>query len=409
MTDATGRSFISYRRSRAAEAALLIAAQHDHGIPTWQDVKDLEEVPTGDGLHEVLANPFTANALLWITQDVKDSDVIRKIEVPDILKRANKKDGFFLMPVCAGGTTYQTASDAVDQQLSADVLSDWNLPKLACDPISAADAAAIAAGVLKRRLRAIHAQAAPGEPFKVTVHTRVRPPIQPGTALAIDWCGRFIAREAASHAWQQHLLPALAEIVRTVQATDGSRPIVMSGLACLPAVVSLGAAFLATGGRRISWSQYTPGRGEQLWSLDAAREGAGFRFTTTERDVSGKDLAVLVSVNEDVEPAFAQTSRGTLPTFRAITRVSHPEYSRFDITSAGLAVDIAMTVVDAIRGARHTHRPLSTIHLFMAVPAGLAMLIGQLLNTFGPVQTYEHISKDGVGVYVPAALLTPSA
>lgn len=98
-----------------------------------------------------------------------------------------------------------------------------------------------------------------------------------------------------------------------------------------------------------------------------------------------------------------------MPAFRAITRVSRPECPRFDITSAGLAIDIAMTVVDAIRAARRTHRPLSTIHLFMAVPAGLAMLIGHLLNTLGPVQTYEHVSTDGVGVYVSAALLTPSA
>jgi hypothetical protein len=45
----------------------------------------------------------------------------------------------------------------------------------------------------------------------------------------------------------------------------------------------------------------------------------------------------------------------------------------------------------------------------VGVPAGLAMLIGQLLNTLGPAQTYEHISTDGVGVYVPAALLTRAA
>jgi hypothetical protein len=40
---------------------------------------------------------------------------------------------------------------------------------------------------------------------------------------------------------------------------------------------------------------------------------------------------------------------------------------------------------------------------WLALPAGLAMLIGQLLNTLGPVQTYEHISTEGVGVYVPVA------
>jgi hypothetical protein len=32
-----------------------------------------------------------------------------------------------------------------------------------------------------------------------------------------------------------------------------------------------------------------------------------------------------------------------------------------------------------------------------------------MLNTFGPVQTYEHVPTDAVGVYEPAALLQPSA
>jgi hypothetical protein len=189
MADATGKGFISYRRSRAAEAALLVAAQHDHGIPTWQDVKNLEEVPTGDALHEVLGNPFTASALQGIPPEVKDSDIIRKIEVPSILKRANKKDGFFLVPVCAGGTTYQTACSAVDRQLSADVSSDWNLPKLACDPISEADAAA----------------SQPSNEAKAACGSR---PNRTRRAL-----------QAASRAWQEHLLPALAEIVRSLQAT----------------------------------------------------------------------------------------------------------------------------------------------------------------------------------------------
>src|SRR5688500_1050143 len=99
MTDATGKSFLSYRRSRADEAALQITAQHDHGIPTWQDISDLAETPTGDELRRVLADRFTASAVLWITPDVKDSHVIRKIEVPCILKRVGDEDGFFLIPV----------------------------------------------------------------------------------------------------------------------------------------------------------------------------------------------------------------------------------------------------------------------------------------------------------------------
>ena len=43
----------------------------------------------------------------------------------------------------------------------------------------------------------------------------------------------------------------------------------------------------------------------------------------------------------------------------------------------------------------------------MAAPAGIAVLVGQLLNTLGAVQTYEHLSIDGSGCYKPAAFLHP--
>ena len=60
------------------------------------------------------------------------------------------------------------------------------------------------------------------------------------------------------------------------------------------------------------------------------------------------------------------------------------------------------------RSARRDCGNIGTIHLFMAVPAGVAMLIGQLLNTFGSVQTYEHVTTRWQGQYRAAALLRPS-
>lgn len=61
-----------------------------------------------------------------------------------------------------------------------------------------------------------------------------------------------------------------------------------------------------------------------------------------------------------------------------------------------------------MRTTRREYGNIGTAHLFMAVPAGLAMMIGQLLNTFGAVQTYEHVTVDGSGQYRPAALLRPN-
>lgn len=408
MTDATGKSFLSYRRSRSAEASLLIAAQHDHGIPTWQDQRDLNEVPTSDELRHILEDRLTANALLWITPDVETSDVIRKIEVPGILKRIRVEDGFFLIPVRAGGISYQRAGEVIDQQLSIDDLSNWNLRNVTADPIGMDEAAQIARYVLARRIQAVHRQLDPDLPLRVTLHTRTRPAFQAGTALMLDWSERFSGRETKPLTWRDVLLPALHQIASAIRLHGGGRPIIASGLPSIPAATAFGVAFLAQAGQSISWSQYTPGKPDQLWGIDAAREPAGFAFRTTERDISARDLAVLVSVAEDVEPAFSQTAEESLPTFRAVTRIFHSDHRRFDITSPQQAADIAATVIEAIRTARETYRPMGTIHLFMAVPVGLAMLIGQGLNTFGNVQTYEHIPTDGVGSYHAAASLQPS-
>ena len=68
-----------------------------------------------------------------------------------------------------------------------------------------------------------------------------------------------------------------------------------------------------------------------------------------------------------------------------------------------------LQIAEALRHARDTLQPRGTVHLFLAVPAGLAVLIDQTLNTFGPIQTYEHVGTDAVGMYQPAVLLAPSA
>jgi SMODS-associated and fused to various effectors sensor domain len=54
---------------------------------------------------------------------------------------------------------------------------------------------------------------------------------------------------------------------------------------------------------------------------------------------------------------------------------------------------------DAIKAARVKWRDIRRIHLFIAGPAGFAVLLGQLLNGLGPIQTYEHLPDDSIGHY----------
>jgi hypothetical protein len=176
MTDPTGRSFLSYKRSRRNEAALLIQAQHDHGIPTWQDIHDLTSVPTEDELRRILVDPITASAVLFITPEVEYSAIIREVEVPKIVQRAELRDGFFVVPVAAGGLDFAKAAEATSNQLSAQNLAEWNMHKVSASVISVDHAAEIASRVLIQRIAAIHRYLPHGHALGVGLFVRRPPP-----------------------------------------------------------------------------------------------------------------------------------------------------------------------------------------------------------------------------------------
>lgn len=409
MTDATGRSFLSYRRSRLGEARLLIEAQHEVGIPTWQDLSDLDEGHTEAQLREVIADRMVANALCWLTPDVAASAVITRTELPAIVQRMERKDGFFMVPVAAGGLDYGEVPRVVGSYVGAHDLGQWNVQKTASDPVAADEAAKIARRILKHRVQAVVRQLPLDAPLRIILNTRKKPAFESGVALSLDWTHRFDGRSARPpDAWDTHLVPALETVARACEEYAPGRQMIAEGLCALPASLALGSAFLATRRLPIAWRQVSPKRAPELWSVGATPEHSGFTAEIRPEQTAADDLALLVSVASNVEPALG-ASRSHLPPFRGLVLVTKQGTYPHDLATPGEAADVVRVVVEALRAARHGLQPRGTLHLFLAVPAGLAMMIGQMLNTFGPVQTYEHIGTDAVGSYQPAASLQPSA
>ena len=406
MTDATGRSFISYRRTRLNEVRLLIEALHDVGVPTWQDLSDLAEGHTDELLREVLAAKTTANAVCWLTPDVEKSDVIIRTELPSIMKRIDENDGFFMAPVAAGGLQYDEVTRVVGTYLGLHDLGQWNVRKLAADPISSDDAADVARQVLKRRVQEISKQQPSGQTLRMVLNTRKKPAFEPGVALSLDWTHRFEGRLAKPQAWEDFFLPALETVAQICEQYASGRSIVAEGLCALPASVALGTAFLTTRRIPLAWRQNSPNRPLELWSLAEKSEPSGFTASLCDGNVSADDLALLVSVASNVEPAFT-ASRPKLPAFRGLVVITKSGNYPHEIKRPGEAVDIIRVISQALRQARDSFQPRDKIHLFLAVPAGLAMMLGQTLNTFGQIQTYEHVGTEAVGIYQPAALLKP--
>jgi hypothetical protein len=406
MTDPTGRSFLSYRRARKDEAALLIAAHHDHGIPTWQDIHNLGSVPTEDEIRRVLADPSTASAVLFVTPEVEDSPIIHNVEVPKIIQRAGGGDGFFVVPLAAGGLNYTRAAELTSNHLSAQNLADWNMHKVPASILSPSQAAEIARRVLVQRMQAIHRHLPQGRCLRVGLFVRRAPAFELGTALALNWSSRFIEKETTAETWQETLLPALARVVEAIRQHAPGRDVEAFGLPTLPAALAFGCAFLSTSGLRASWRQITPGHPDQLWTLAEPRGDSGFKPKIMGKDANARDIAVLVSIADNAEPLFAAYQKN-LPPLRALVQVTKPGPYPHLIRSPGEATDIALAVQDGVRTTRREYGSIGTVHLFMAAPAGIAVLVGQLLNTLGAVQTYEHLSIDGSGCYKPAALLRP--
>jgi hypothetical protein len=411
MTDPTGKSFLSYRRARLHEATLLIEAQHDLGIPTWQDIDDLRHEPTEQELERVLADPSMANALVWVTEDVAGSDIIKKVEVPSIHKRHEKKDGFFVVPVAAGKTDYADAPKIIGEFLDIHDFRGWNFEKTKAEWIDVEDAAEIAGAVLDLRVAVIDATLGDGDPFRVGIYTRTRPPGGVGLHLELDWMGRFSGRCAPATTWDRFLVPSLRTVAAALDRQNGNRSVEVSGRACLPALVALGCAFLEPRGIELTWQQFmSASRETQPWSLAAAPQESGLEIKLVPSEAAAQDLAVIVSITTNAHAAVKRgQEEGTVPPFRAVIDVRFPEESDRVLESAGQAADAVLRTIKTLREAQAKYREAGTVHLFLAAPAGYAVMLGQKLNALGPIQTYEHEQTDTIGRYEPAALLRPGA
>lgn len=397
MTDVTGRSFLSYRHSRKEEARLLIQAQHEHGIPTWRDVRDLRPGPIDESLSGQLTDARTANALVWLTPDVMHSPTIQKTELPAILERERRGDGFFVIPVCAGGLPLEDMDKVAGDYLGANRLGRSLAQKVDANPIGENDAAEIAKLILKERICAIHAALPAGEPLRLSLYTRESPPDSSGMALSIDWSHRFHASMGTGPAipqseWDSRLLPALRSAIGRCRASASNRTIIAEGNGELGVTVALGVICSAARDLRLAWRQKMRRDGSsQDWSITALPEPSGFDFDIKSDDVSADDIAVLISVTRDVEPGFG-ASRNHLPRFRGQLHITRPDRSYDDLDTPRQARDVVEVFLRGLKEIQRKQGARGTVHLFMAVPAGVAMMIGQKLNTIGPVQTYRYES-----------------
>jgi hypothetical protein len=290
----------------------------------------------------------------------------------------------------------------------------WNICKVDKDPIDGESAPRIADLVLDHRIAAAETRLDRGEPFELFFSTRSNVMKKSEWVLAANLTHRFEGRLARPQSWGPTCSSGISfDSAHIAKASGGS-------------IYSLLGTNMPAGsgglGRRIPVSLRRAGQlaarlddfwwragslGSEAWGLNVPSAPTNFTAQSVPANVNATELALVVSVTEilaDVRSFF----QGAF-SFRALVHSYDPcpKAGRRLFLSGAEAVQVAHLAACALREAWKTYKVRGTVHLFLAVPAGLAFMIGQLLNGFGGVQTYEHVPTQQ-HCYLPAALLRPS-
>jgi len=250
------------------------------------------------------------------------------------------------------------------------------------EPYQAETALALAGRLLRNSVARHQAQILTGSAATVGLFSFDPTGPGAGASLCLDWRPLFgNNRYPSEDEWRTQLMPALADLRQTLGAA-GVSAITLHIAARLSAALAFGHRFRSVAGVSLALPQK-----EGIWHTrpyDPAL--APLIPELIELDPAGTELSVELPITQD---------RVTSDVDAWIASQRPPLQRRVILRppgGSGMAIDdeTAHAIACQVRRVILEHQqPVHTTHLFAAIPAGLAAMIGWHLNTCEPVQCYE--------------------
>lgn len=231
-----------------------------------------------------------------------------------------------------------------------------------------------------------------------------REPETSDAAAVIDWVDRFQGDEARSrrglksaNGWNTALRPDLAQAEKIL--ANGTRRVLVRGMARLPIWFAAGTQLPRTRGYHVA-RLHPDG---QLWSSDIPLPDPlpPIKIDILRQPEVQQDLALSIAIAADPAEDVAQHLENHIPAVGHIRLTLPHGHGSQAIADPTHAWGTAMSIRDEVRKITARIRP-ARIHLFLATPAGLALLLGHLWDRMPDTQTYEDLSASG---YQPAFLI----
>lgn len=383
--------FLSYTHHDASSVAALAGSLRERGVRPW---RDRDSLPTGTmtrpEIHRVL-NDECNGAMLWLSPHALRSDYVMHAELPTIVELAEAGD-FMFTPIFDGITPTEATRRV--RELTGKEIGGYNGIVAAnyLDTRSLVDAAA------RRYLTRLldRARVSGGRPLIRAVTRNDTAGSRREAHVNLDW------REAyrlgvPDPATQNRLKHALGDTASALLATYGPGAVNLDAKTHLSVAVALGYALREPSGavpRVLAGDARWAPRHSPIENHECLIETRG-----SDGPVGSRLVAVEVAVTRDISQGIdLANANGAVPYAqrRRFTPAGGP--ARDAVTDERQANGWAEQIVTGLSALKLEYRA-DAVHLFLACPLPLAVLIGWRLNATGPITIFEWF--DGAGPYVP--------
>ncbi|MBD8485017.1 SAVED domain-containing protein [Frigoribacterium sp. CFBP 8759] len=390
--DVFGPLFLSYRHNDGAdivaELAWLLRAA---GIPVWRDQDDLPPGDTAERLRQAIGGGLSG-ATLVITDDVTNSAIVRSIEAPQLIDLHRNDSRFQLL--IANDVAKETGSldyEAPDRALGRD---KDDLKGVDQSATSTDGLLTLTRKALTHRMVQQRATVEASGVFNLTIQTRNVGQVYDRTGAQLDIRIRRSQHEKLPDpAGLGDLRRTLALLADAVTST-GARTVRVGGGAHLSVAFALGIALPSS---RIGQLDVVDQR-SLVWAsaAEAAVPAASsLLFDVTESTVSpAPSVRPRVAVYVDLLPtqsdsAFERYLEEYGHTLAAHGTIRSPQRGLLNSADAGALASEAAGLIRQLSAAYSNAR----VDVLLAVPFGIAVLIGRLSNTLR-VRLFEWDDSD---------------
>lgn len=394
-------ALLSYAREDAEEVKFLQLQLRIRGVRAWRDVTDL---PLGGATEVEIADAIEniADAIvIYFTPQSLNSHFVWEKEIPVALHRRERDPHFGIIPILKD-VSYQQ----VQKQCEAHgyrSLTDFNAVHLLEAELIQGKLRSVADQVLKSSLKPRLSRAKADRHYEPAIMLRTFKDVSSPASLDLDlnWWDVFHDRNRLPTAeeWRNTLFPALRDVKNALAESPVSRKLRISLFATLPLAFALGYAFPAPA----KYSLLVQNKDDIWWGTAGAADASPpFRRITYSGEGDSHTAIVEIEV-------AAHTADGTA-CYLEKSKLSYRQHIRYELPDGPDFVNGVKNATHALTMAQYIGRELralcgkgvTQIHLFAAIPAALAVLLGHQFNSLCPISLYQYVANRE---YEPACTL----